>query len=84
VRFNVCRGHLTVIGVYAPEEGKMEETEIFYDTLQKQVQNCTNSGYVIVAGDLNARVGKQPIPNTTAIFGENHMNKTTIERICYI
>jgi hypothetical protein len=75
VRCNVCRGHLTVIGVYAPEEGKMEETEIFYDTLQKQVQNCTKSDYVVVAGDLNARVRKQPIPNTIGIFGENHINK---------
>lgn len=33
----IRRGYLTIIGTYATEEGKKEETEEFYETLQKQI-----------------------------------------------
>jgi hypothetical protein len=29
VRFNITRGHLSVIGIHTPEEGQLEETGIF-------------------------------------------------------
>lgn len=34
-RFKIDRGHLNIIGVYAPEDGKKEDTVKFYDELQK-------------------------------------------------
>lgn len=35
--FKIPRGQLVVIGVYAPEEGKKEETAEFYEKLQKEI-----------------------------------------------
>jgi exonuclease III len=69
-RLKINRGHLTVIGVYAPEEGKTEETEIFYEELQKQINKYNKQDYVIIIGDLNARVGTQPISQILGTFGE--------------
>jgi len=34
-RLKTKRGHITIIGVYAPEEGREEETRRFYKQLQK-------------------------------------------------
>jgi exonuclease III len=56
-RFKINRGHLTVIGVCAPEEGKTEDTEILYEELQKQINTYNKQEYVIITGGLNARVG---------------------------
>jgi hypothetical protein len=36
LRHKLQRGYLTVLAVYAPEEGRMEQTEEFYETLQDQ------------------------------------------------
>jgi hypothetical protein len=37
VRLKTNRGHTTIIGLYAPEEGTEEETRRFYKQLQKEV-----------------------------------------------
>lgn len=74
-RFNIERGHLTIIGVYAPEEGKKEDTEEFYENLQKQLHKWNKKDYLIIAGDLNARVGNINIPNVIGKFGEETINK---------
>lgn len=60
--------------MYAPEEGRLNEMEIFYVMLQKQVQKWNKSNYMIVAADLNGRVERQPIPNSIGIFREDHSN----------
>lgn len=75
IRFKVERGFLTVIGVYAPEEGRKAETMEFYECLQKQLTACKKTEYIIIAGDLNARVGNQPIPQVVGTFGECHLNE---------
>ncbi|XP_022204516.1 craniofacial development protein 2-like [Nilaparvata lugens] len=75
VRFKMDRGYLTLFGTYAPEEGKKEATIEFYEELQKQLTACNKADYVIVAGDLNARVGNQPIPQVVGTFGEYHLNE---------
>lgn len=67
------RGHLVVIGVYAPEEGKREETEEFYRTMQILLDKC-NSRYEVLVGDLNARVGNESIPKTVGKWGESVKN----------
>ena len=74
-RFRVERGHMTVIAVYAPEEGKKEETKQFYNVLQSTIEKYVKSDQLIISGDLNARVGKIPIPNVVGMFGESVINE---------
>lgn len=74
-RLKISRGHLTIIGAYAPEEGKTEETELFYEELQKQINNISKGDYLIISGDLNARIGKIPIPEVVGAFGEDTLNR---------
>ena len=70
LRYKLQRGHLTLIAVYAPEEGKLEQTKEFYETLQDQVDKINKNDYFIVAGDYNARVGKIPIDGILGTIGE--------------
>ena len=37
VPLKTCRNYLRVVGLYAPEEGRKEETEELYRTLQEQI-----------------------------------------------
>jgi hypothetical protein len=37
LRYELHTGYLTLLAVYAPEEGKTEQTEEFYETLQNQI-----------------------------------------------
>jgi endonuclease/exonuclease/phosphatase (EEP) superfamily protein YafD len=57
LRYKLQRGYLTLLAVYAPEDGKTEQTEEFYTALQDQIDKINKSDYIIVAGDCNARVG---------------------------
>ena len=66
--------HVTIIAVYAPEEGKLRESEDFYEVLQQIMNTTDNSDQVILMGDLNARVGNRPIPNIIGTFGEQTCN----------
>lgn len=74
IRLRIGRGHLTIIGVYAPANAKKEEIEMFYDTLQKVVQNVNKNDSLIISGDFNARIGNSPIPDIVGIFGEDVIN----------
>lgn len=64
---------MTITGTYAPEEGKEEESEKFYNLLQKHIQ-ANSKDHILLAGDLNARIGKEPIKNLIGIHGEEHLN----------
>ena len=70
VRLKTNRRHITIIGVYALEEGREEETRCFYKQLQEEVDKYSKSDSLIISGDRNARVGIQPIPNVVGTFGE--------------
>jgi len=61
LRYKLQRGYLTLLAVYAPEEGKTEQTEDIYETLQNQIDKINKNNYIIVAGDYNARVENIPI-----------------------
>jgi hypothetical protein len=75
VRLKTNRGHTTIIGVYASEEGREEETRHFDEHLQKEVDKYSKSESLIISGDLNARVGNQPVPNVVGTFGEDCINR---------
>ena len=62
------RGYLTLLAVYAPKEGKTEQTEEFYETLQDHIDKISKKDYIVVVGDYNAKVGNIPIDG---IFGTN-------------
>ena len=47
-----------MLAVYAPEEGKTEQTEEFYKILQDQIDQINKNDYIIVAGGYNAIIGK--------------------------
>jgi hypothetical protein len=68
LRYKLQRGYLTLLAIYAPEEGKTEQTEGFYKTLQDQIDKINKNYYIIVARDYNARIGNIP---TNGILGTN-------------
>jgi hypothetical protein len=55
-RLKTQRGHLTMLGVYAPTEGRDELNEEFYETLQKVLDKVNRNDYIMLIGDMNARV----------------------------
>ena len=70
LRYKLQRGYLTLLAVYASEEGKTEQTEEFYETLQDQIDKKGKIDYLVVAGDYNARVGNIPIDGILGTNGE--------------
>jgi len=69
--YKLQRGYLTLLAVCAPEEGKTEQTEEFYETLQDQIDKINKNDYIIVTGDYKARVGKIPIYGILGTNGES-------------
>jgi hypothetical protein len=70
LRYKLQRGYLTLLAVYAPEEGKTEQTEEFYETLQDQTDKISKNDYIVVAGDYNAGVGNILIGGILGTNGE--------------
>jgi len=58
------------VGVYAPVEGKEQDTEEFYRELQQSVGKPPKKENIILAGDFNGRIGNQPIPECIETYGE--------------
>mgnify|MGYP002224294368 CR=1 FL=1 len=74
VRLRINRGYLTVIGLYAPNEGKHKLTEEFYEKLQSIFDKVNKNDYILLTGDLNGRVGNNNIKNVVGTNGENTLN----------
>ena len=70
LRYKLQRGYSTLLAVYVPEEGKAEQTEEFYETLQDQIDKISKNDYIVVAGDYNARDGNIPIDGILGTNGE--------------
>jgi len=51
------RGHLTILRVYALTEGRDKLNEEFYEMLQKILDKVNKNDYLMLIGDMNARVG---------------------------
>ena len=49
--------------------------QFFYEMLQSEVNKYKISVHLIIAGDLNVRVGNIPVPNVAGIFGESVMSE---------
>ena len=66
----------TLINVHAPTNEKMEEVkEEFYNLLEQNINQITNSDIKIILGNINAKVGKEDIYKPT-IGHESLHNET--------
>ena len=74
VKIKSGRSHYYIIGAYAPNEGQTQETEEFYLELQNCINKAGKNDYVLIMGDLNARIGKETIPNLIGPHGEDKVN----------
>ncbi len=86
MRFKVDRGYVTVFALYAPEEGRTQVAIKFYQQLQTAINKINKNDYLLLLGDLNARVGKIPIKNIVGTEGEytlNNNGKKLIEFAIY-
>lgn len=83
VRIKMGERYITVIGTYAPEEGRNEESNEFYENLQNVTQSVNNHDYKIIAGDLNAKVGDRRIGKTVGTFGTGEKNENGKKLIDY-
>ena len=61
-RIKVLSKIFTIVGVYAPVEGKEQDTEEFYREPQKSMYKIPKNENIILAGDFNGRIGNPPIP----------------------
>jgi len=73
-KIKVLNRNFTIVGVYAPVEGKEQATEEFYRELQQSIDKIPRTENIIVAGDFNGRIGNQPIPECIGTYGEQVMN----------
>lgn len=64
-RLKFDKGHLTVTGTYAPED----KLQIYNEELQRTLSKLNKTDCIVVAGDINARIGKDPY--VTGIHGEH-------------
>jgi exonuclease III len=75
LRIKIARGYLTFICVYAPEEGKKNESIEFYKLLKRHLDNVNKNDYLILGGDFNARPGNHSIKDVLGTNGKRVLNE---------
>jgi len=60
-RLKTQRGHLTILGEYGVAESRDELNEEFYEKLQKILDKVNKKYYIMLIGDMNARVGNNRV-----------------------
>jgi hypothetical protein len=65
--------NFTIVEVYAPIEGKEQETEELYSELHV-IDKTPKKENIIIAGDFNGRIGNQPVPECIGQNGEHVIN----------
>lgn len=66
---------LNIKSVYTADIAKpKEETEMFYETLQTEINRLPKGRKLIILEDLNAIIGNTPIPCVMNRFNANHIN----------
>ena len=73
-RLETERGHLTIVAVYTPTEGRDELNEEVYETLQNILHKMNKNDYIMLIRDMNARVGNNRVANTVGTNGEATLN----------
>ena len=67
IRLNIAGQKLLFFGFYAPEEGRVEENENFYNQLQEILNKTNTNGYILLSGDLNAGIRNAEIHNMNMV-----------------
>ena len=62
-RVKTQREHLTILGVHGATEGRDELNEECYETLQKILDKVNKNDYIMLIGDMNAKVGNNRVAN---------------------
>lgn len=83
VRIKLKKSYATIIGTYAPEEGREELSDEFYEHLQRTIQRVDPQDYLIIAGDLNAKVGDKKMGKTVGTYGYRGINQNGKRLIDY-
>ncbi|XP_044745075.1 craniofacial development protein 2-like [Coccinella septempunctata] len=66
---------ITILGVYAlNDDATVQAKDNFEEALREIIEDIPNSHEIIVAGDLNARVGRQRNSKVVGIHGEEVLN----------
>ena len=73
-RLKTQRGHLTILGAYARTEGREELNEEFYEKLQNILDKVNRNYYLMLKGDMNARVGNNIVANIVRRNGGATLN----------
>jgi hypothetical protein len=73
-RIKINRGHLKILGVYAPTKSREDLNEEFYETLQKILDKVNRYDYMLLTGDRNYGVGNNTITNIVGTNGETSLN----------
>lgn len=63
------RKDVNTIAAYAPTERNTVEAITFYNALQTQLGKYNSNWKVVIFSNLNARVGRNPIPKVVGSFG---------------
>jgi len=69
-RLKIQRGHVTILAVYGVTESRDELNEEFYEKPQKILDKVNKNNYIILIGDMNARVGNNRVANIVGTNGE--------------
>jgi len=72
-RIRVLNRNFTIVRVYAPVEGKEQDTEEFYRELQQSMDKIPKKENIL-AGDFSGRIGNQRIPECIRTYGKQVMN----------
>ena len=76
---------LYVFSVYAPEDCKSKmEKDTFYETLREYLDRIPASNFVLILGDLTARIGNDTVNGVKQRFNEDVMNEngTVFTQFC--
>jgi hypothetical protein len=74
VKLHTGRGKLLHFGLCAPEEEGVEENENFYNKLQEILHKTNKNRYILLSGNLGAKIGNAEIHNIVGSFGEQVTN----------
>jgi hypothetical protein len=66
-----------VLAVYAPEEGDEEGNELVYSRLQEIMNKVQIPDYLVIMGDLNARVGIKKIQSAIGTHDKETVNRNS-------
>jgi hypothetical protein len=76
-------GYLSVLAVYAPEESDEEGNKLVYSRLQEITNKVQIPDYLVIMGELNARVGIKKIQSALGTHDEGKVNRKSKRLIDY-